>query len=53
MSSTPHREKLLAAITNPKCSGDVTLLNEALTAYENWITQTIGLTSNGEERITL
>ncbi len=51
MSSTPHREKLLAAITNPKCSGDVTLLKEALTAYENWITQTIRLTANGEERI--
>ena len=51
MSSTPHREKLLAAITNPKANGDLALLNEALTAYENWIAKTSALTSTGETRI--
>ena len=51
MSKTPHREKLLAAITNPKCSEDVFLLSEALTAYETWIGETNRLTSNGEVRI--
>jgi hypothetical protein len=51
MSRTPHREKLFAAITNPKCNGDIPLLNEALTAYENWIAQTESLISIGEVRI--
>jgi hypothetical protein len=51
MSNTPHREKLLAAKTNPKCDADVALLNEALSAYEIWIAKTIGLNSTGETRI--
>jgi hypothetical protein len=51
MSRTPHREKLTSAITNPKCRGDVPLLNEALTAYDIWISQTNSLTSIGAERI--
>lgn len=51
MSSTPHREKLLAAINNPKSNGDAALLKEALVAYENWISKTIALTSTGQARI--
>jgi hypothetical protein len=51
MSSTPHREKLLAAIANPKANGDVTLLNEAMTAYQTWISKTNALTSTGQTRI--
>jgi hypothetical protein len=51
MSSTPHREKLLAAINNPKSNGDVALLKEALAAYEIWISKTIALTSTGQARI--
>lgn len=51
MSSTPHREKLLAAIDNPKSNGDVELLKEALTAYNSWITKTKALTSTGQIRI--
>lgn len=51
MSSTPHREKLLAAINNPKSNGDVELLKEALSAYEVWISKTISLTSTGQTRI--
>ena len=51
MSSTPHREKLIAAIDNPKSNGDVALLKEALAAYEVWIAKTKALTSTGETRI--
>jgi hypothetical protein len=51
MSSTPHKEKLLAAITNPKANGDVELLNEALTAYQTWISKTNALASTGQTRI--
>lgn len=51
MSSTPHKEKLLAAIENPKSNGDVALLKEALAAYDVWITQTKALTSTGQARI--
>ncbi len=51
MSNTPHREKLIAAITNPKTKSDVDLLNEALAAYEIWISKSANLTSTGETRI--
>jgi hypothetical protein len=51
MSSTPHREKLIAAIDNPKSNGDVALLKEALAAYEVWIAKTKALTSTGQARI--
>ena len=51
MSSTPHREKLIAAINNPKSNGDVALLKEALAAYEIWISKTNALTSTGQARI--
>lgn len=51
MSSTPHKEKLLAAIANPKANGDVALLNEALTAYQTWVSKTNALTSTGQTRI--
>ena len=51
MSSTPHKEKLLAAITNPKANADKALLIEALSAYETWIDKTTNLISVGEARI--
>lgn len=51
MIRTPHREKLLAAINNPKSNRDVALLKEALAAYEIWISKTIALTSTGQARI--
>lgn len=37
MSRTPHKDKLMAAIENPKSRNDVSLLKEALSAYEDWI----------------
>ncbi|MDR1974391.1 MAG: Bpu10I family restriction endonuclease [Bacteroidales bacterium] len=51
MSSTPHKEKLLAAIENPKAQQDVELLREALDAYNYWINQINALTSTGSSRI--
>lgn len=51
MSCTPHKEKLLAAIENPKANGDVAILKEALAAYESWIAKTASLKSTGQSRI--
>lgn len=51
MGNTPHREKLMAAIDNPKSNGDLALLKEALAAYETWITKTTSLKSKGHLRI--
>ncbi len=51
MSQTPHREKLIAAIENPKTNGDRILLKEAFLAYEIWIAKLKGLQSTGETRI--
>lgn len=51
MSSTPHREKLLAALENPKSINDMDILKEALNAYENWIKKSKALTSVGYNRI--
>lgn len=49
---TPHREKLLAAIANRKMQGDdVTLLREAVTAYEQWLADLGALDSTGRERV--
>lgn len=52
MANTPHKEKLIAAIANPKCDADdVVLLNEALEAYEDWSSKLSGLTTIGKKRI--
>jgi hypothetical protein len=51
MSHTPHREKLLAAIDNPKAKGDIAFLREAFAAYETWINKLNALSSVGEIRI--
>ena len=52
MASTPHREKLISAIANPKCdANDVALLKEALQAYEDWSSKLINLKSSGRDRI--
>ena len=51
MAKTPHKDKLLAAITNPKCSDDKDLLSEALKSYEEWIKKLEALTEKGRERV--
>ncbi len=51
MAKTPHKEKLLAAINNPKAKNDKSLLEEAYKAYEHWISQISSLTSKGNKRV--
>ena len=48
MPKTPHKDKLLAAITNPKSRADVPLLQQALAAYETWIAGIESLTTKGK-----
>lgn len=51
MLKTPHKEKLVAAIANPKCSADVGILKEALQGYQNWILKINSLQSLGKVRV--
>ncbi len=51
MSKAPHRDKLLAAIDNPKSRNDIALLKEALAEYEAWTSKLNGLKSTGKQRI--
>jgi hypothetical protein len=52
MAQTPHKDKLIAAINNPKCSEkDKDILVEALRAYESWIDQMNNVESRGRHRV--
>jgi hypothetical protein len=51
MALTPHKDKLLAAIANPKAADDKALLEQAYKAYEKWIDDLNGLTSKGDKRV--
>ena len=46
-----HKEKIVAALGNPKAKDDIDLLNEALTAYDTWIKKLTALKSTGETRV--
>ncbi len=48
---TPHKDKLIAAINNPKAVDDKGLLEEALKNYELWIKATQTLKSKGDDRV--
>jgi len=51
MSNTPYKDKLIASIDNPKAKADIALLNEALMAYQIWVSKTNSLTTTGQARI--
>ena len=52
MGPTPHRDKLLAAIENPKTPAeDKELLREAVGLYETWIERLNSLSSEGKDRV--
>lgn len=51
MSKTPHKDKLEAALNNPKCADDITLLNEAKIAYDAWINTMSALTEKGKDKV--
>src|SRR5438067_1334753 len=46
-----HKEKITAALGNPKAKDDIELLKEALSAYEKWVQQLKELKSTGEKRV--
>jgi hypothetical protein len=48
----PHKDKLTAAISNPKCKKeDQALLQTALKAYEGWIDQVQKVKTKGKEKV--
>lgn len=51
MAKTPHKDKLLAALDNPKATADTALLKDAIVAYEYWTTQQQALMTTGEARL--
>jgi len=52
MFRTPHKDKLTAALANPKCGeADRELLNQVLQEYSAWIEQTKALISTGKQRV--
>jgi len=48
---TPHLEKIKSALANPLSKNDLDLLNEMMTAYENWVSKVSSLKSEGVERV--
>ena len=51
MVNLPHRDKLKAALKNPKCRDDRSILNEAYNEYENWISRIGSIKSIGREKV--
>jgi len=52
MSQTPHKDKLLAACENVKCTiEDKAILSEALKAYESWIAKIQEIKATGKQRV--
>ena len=51
MYKTSHKEKLQAAIVNPKCKNDVEILKEAEKAYFQWIKKMKELKTTGKQKI--
>ncbi len=51
MALTPHKEKLLAAIANPKANDDKEILEKAYEAYEKWVGDLNKLSSKRDKRI--
>lgn len=49
MIQFPHKDKLEAALVNPKAVNDRDLINEALNAYNSWISKMKSFTSTGED----
>jgi len=52
MPQTPHKDKLVAAICNPKCQpSDVAILESCLARYESWIADMGKVQLVGRERV--
>ncbi|MBF0343471.1 MAG: Bpu10I family restriction endonuclease [Nitrospirae bacterium] len=52
MIQTPHKDKLLAALNNPKCNAkDRDIISEALKMYYFWVSEIDKISCTGKERI--
>jgi Bpu10I restriction endonuclease len=52
MTQTPHKDKLIAAMNNPKCSDDDReIIAEARKAYESWVSEMDKISSTGKQRV--
>lgn len=52
MMQTPHKDKLIAAMNNPKCSDkDRVIITEAQKAYAFWVSEMGKISSTGKERV--
>jgi hypothetical protein len=52
MLQTPHKDKLVAAINNPKCgAADVAIIQKCLVRYETWIANMGKVQLTGRERV--
>ena len=52
MPQTPHKDKLTAALGNPKCkASDIDILNQCLIQYDKWIAAVSKVTSTGKARV--
>lgn len=49
--NTSHKEKLVAAIENPKCVDDLDILKEALVSYKTWVSKLDSLKSTGKTKV--
>lgn len=49
MIQFPHKDKLEAALANPKAAADRELLEEAMNAYNQWIAKMHSITSTGDD----
>ena len=53
MPQTPHKDKLVAALGNPKCEkADIDVLKSCLARYEKWIAVMAAVKATGKERVT-
>lgn len=52
MPQTPHKDKLTAALGNPKCeASDIDILKQCIIQYDNWISAVSKVTSTGKTRV--
>ncbi len=49
MIQFPHKDKLEAALSNPKATADRPILEEAMRAYNTWIQKMRSITSTGDD----
>ena len=52
MPQTPHKDKLIAALVNPKCeASNIDILKQCIIQYDKWIAAVSKVTSTGKARV--